>query len=130
MKEEMSVLENLKPNKLTSEGEQGCPKDAMVGLRLWGLAARDSVLPRLVRCLFGFLDEQPCCRLLIIVKCTEVCGGGGVDDLRQTRLQEVLRKKACQDCVTDHAKHSRLGCDEGSEMSQGCDVSRSLEPDS
>ena len=80
---------------------------------------RDSVLSRLVRCLCGSLDEQPCCRLLIIVKCTEVSGGGGVDDLRQTRLQELLREKACQDCVTDHAKCSWLGRDEGSQMSRG-----------
>ena len=68
--------------------------------------------------------------MLIVVKCTEVCGGGGVEDLRQTRLQELLREKACQDCVTDHAMHARLGCDEGSQMSRGCDVSPSLEPDS
>ena len=39
------------------------------------LLSRDSVLPRLVRCLCGFLDEQQCCRLLIIVKCTEEWGG-------------------------------------------------------
>ena len=36
------------------------------------LLPRDSVLPRLVRCLCGFLDEQPCCLLLVTVKCTEV----------------------------------------------------------
>ena len=66
------------------------------------LLPRDSVLPKLVRCLCGFLDEQPCGLLLVIVKCTEVCGSGGFDDLRQTRLQELLREKACQDCNTDH----------------------------
>ena len=40
------------------------------------------------------------------------------------------RERACQDCVTDHALDARFGCDEGSQLSRGCDVSRSLELDS
>ena len=27
------------------------------------------------------------------------------------RLEEPFREKACQDCVTDHDKYSRLGCE-------------------
>ena len=39
--------------------------------------------------------------------------------------QELLREKACQDCVTDHAMYARLGCNEGSQMSPGA-MSRTL----
>ena len=78
---------------------QGC-NGGVCDSRAW--LPRDSVLPRLVRCLRGFLDEQPCCRLLIIVKC----------------------------CVTDHAKYSRFGCFECSQVCRSRDVSRSPKPDS
>ena len=55
------------------------------------LLPRDSVLPRLVRCLRGFLNEQPCRLLFFIVKRDEIGGGGCLDGLRETRLQELLR---------------------------------------
>ena len=65
------------------------------------------MLPKLVRCLCGFLDEQPCYRLLITVKCAETGEGGCLDGLRETRLQELLTEKACPDCVTDRTLDAR-----------------------
>ena len=59
--------------------------------------------PGLVRCLRCFLDEQPCRPLRVTVKRADIGGGGCLDDLRETRLQDLLREKTCQDCVTDHA---------------------------
>ena len=87
----------------------------MVGPATPGTCCPETVCCRLVRCLCGFLDEQSCCLLFVIVKCTEVCGSGGFDDLRQTRLQKLFREKARQDCFTDHTVNSRFSCDEGSQ---------------
>ena len=53
-----------------------------------------------------------------------------VDDLRETRLQDLLREKARPDCVSDHTLDARFGCDESSQVCRGNDVSRSLEPNS
>ena len=84
-----------------SQGGNGRACDSRASL------PRESVLPRLVSCLRGFLDEQPCRRLLIVVKCAEVGGGGCLDD-----LQELLQEKECPNCVLDRGLDARIGCDE------------------
>ena len=53
----------------------------------------DSVLPRLVCCLRGFLDEQPCCRLLIIVMRAEIGGGGCLDGLGERRVSRSCSRR-------------------------------------
>ena len=58
--------------------------------------------------------------LLVAVECAEIGGGGCLDDLRETRLQDLLREKAFQDCVTDHALDARFGFDEGDEPELRC----------
>ena len=55
-------------------------------------------------------------------------GGGCFDDHRKASLQEVLWKKACPDCVSDHCLDARFVCNESSQVCS--DVSRSFVPDS
>ena len=68
--------------------------------------------------------------MLIAVECAEIGGGGCLDDLRETRLQDLLREKACPNCVSDHTLDARFGCDESSQVCRSSDVSRSFEPNS
>ena len=50
-----------------------------------------------------FLNIQLCCCLLINVKCAEAVGGSCPDDLREVRLQDLLRENSCPNCVLDHS---------------------------
>ena len=55
------------------------------------LQSRDSCLPSFVCRLGCLLNIQPCCCLLVVVECAEIGGGGDLDDLREARLQDLLR---------------------------------------
>ena len=94
------------------------------------LKSRDGLLPSSVCRLGCLLNIQLRRCLLIVVECAEPGGGGCLDDLRETRLHDLLTEKACPDCVLDHSFGARLGCDESSQVCLGSDVTRSLEPDS
>ena len=91
------------------------------------LLSRDSLLSGFVCRLGCLLNIQPCRCLLVVV---EKGGGGGLDDLRETRLQDLLRENARPDCASDHTLDARFGCDESSQVCRSSDVSRSLEPNS
>ena len=60
----------------------------------WSLLSLDSLQPGFVCCLSCLLDMQLCRCLFIVVESAETGGGDGLDDLRETRLQDLLREKA------------------------------------
>ena len=66
-------------------------------------------LPSFVCCLSCLLNMQLCRCLLIVVESAETGGGGGLDGLRETRLQDLLREEACPNCVLDHTLDARFG---------------------
>ena len=68
--------------------------------------------------------------LLVAVECAEISGGGGLDDLRETRLQDLLSEKARPNCVSDHTLDAWFGCDESSQVCRSSDVPCSFEPNS
>ena len=84
------------------------------------LQSRYSLLPSFV-CWLG---------CLLNMECAEIGGGGCLDDLRETRLQDLLKEKARPDSVSDHTLDARFGCDESSQMCRSSDVSRSFKPNS
>ena len=96
----------------------------------WSLQSSNCLLPSFVCCLSCLLNIQLRRCLLITVKCAEVGGGSCLDDLREARLQDLLREKACPNCVSDHSLNARFGCDESSQECRSSDVSRSFEPNS
>ena len=51
----------------------------------------DVLLPVFVCCLNRLLNVQLRCGLLVIVECAET-GGGGLDEIREARLQDLLRE--------------------------------------
>ena len=103
----------------------------MVGFATPGpLQSRDGLLPGVVCRLGCLLNIQLRRCLLIAVECVKIGGGGCLDDLRETRLQDLLRKKACPNSVSDHTLDARFGCDESSHVCKSSDVPRSFEPDS
>ena len=87
------------------------------------LQSRDGLLPGFVCRLGCLLNIHRLC-LLVAVECAEIGGGGGLDDLRETRLQDLLREKACPNCVTDRTLDARF------EVCRSSDVPRSFEPNS
>ena len=54
----------------------------------WSLLSLDSQQPGFVCCLSCLLNIQLCRCLLIVVESAEI-GGGGLDDLRETRLGDA-----------------------------------------
>ena len=100
------------------------------GLRRPVPAVRDGLLPGFVCSLGCLLNMQLRRCLLITVECAEVGGGGCLDDLGETRLQDLLRRKACPNCISDHTLDARFGCDESSQVCRNSDVPRPFEPNS
>ena len=91
--------------------------------------SRDGLLPGFVCRLGCLLNMQLRRCLLIAVECAEMGGGGCLDDLRETRLQDLPREKACPDCVSDHAMDARFGCDESSPAPKvACAMPSSMRP--
>ena len=73
------------------------------GQRLRGLAAPSQCVVK-SRLLLGCIVNKQLRRcLLITVECAETGGGSCLDDRGEARLWELLREKACQDCVTDRS---------------------------
>ena len=107
---------------MTSKGSDGRVWDAR------SLQSRDGLLPGFICRLGCLLNIQLRRSLLIAVECAEVGGGGCLDDLREMGLQDLLREKACPNCVSDHTLGARFGCDESSQVCRSSDVSR--EPNS
>ena len=89
------------------------------------LQSRDCLLPSFVCRLGCLLNIQLRRCLLITVECAERGGGGCLDDLRGTRLQDLFREKACPNCASDQTLDARCGCDESSQL---CRSSRCLAP--
>ena len=83
-------------------------------------------LPGFVCHLGCLLNMQLCRGVLIIVQCPERSEGGSLDDLRETRLQDLLREKARPNCVSDHSVDALFGCDESSQVCKSSDVSHSF----
>ena len=88
---------------------------------------QDCLLPRFLCCLGRFLNIQLCRGLVFVIQGVEVGGGGCLDDLGKARLQDLLREKACPNCVSDHGLDARFGCDESPWMCRCSDVPRSFE---
>ena len=88
----------------------------------WSLLSLDSQQPGFVCCLSCLLNIQLCRCLLIVVESAEIGLGGGLDDLRETRLRDLLREKASPNCVPDHTQDARFGCDESSQVCRSSDV--------
>ena len=102
-------------------------RDATVGFDARSLQSRDGLLPGFVCRLGCLLNVQLRRRLLNTVECDEI-GGSGY--LRETRLQDLLREKACPNCALVHCLDARCGCDGSSQVCTSSDVSRSFEPNS
>ena len=65
------------------------------------LQSSSCLLPSFVCRLGCLLNMQLRRCVLVAVECAERSGSSCLDDLRETRLQDVLRKKARPDCVSD-----------------------------
>ena len=107
------------------KAELGCSRDAMVGLATPGPCSPRWFAARLRLPLGCLLNMQLYRCLLVAVECAEIGGGGCLDDLRETRLQDLLREMAC---VSDHTLDARFACDESSQVCKSSAVSHSLEP--
>ena len=94
------------------------------------LQSQDSLLPGFVCCLGCLLNIQLRRCLLGIVECAETGGGSCLDDRGKASLEDLIREKACPNCVWDRRLDARFGCDESSQVCRRSDVSRSLEHNS
>ena len=93
------------------------------------LQSTSCLLPSFVCRLGCLLNIQLRRCLLIIVKCAE--SGGDVSMApRRGVPPDLLREKACPNCVSDHSLDTRFGCDESSQVCRSSGVSRSYEPNS
>ena len=59
----------------------------------WSLLSLDSLQPGFVCCLCCLLNIQLCRCLLVVVESAEIGGGDGLNDLGESRLQDLLREK-------------------------------------